>query len=182
MKRQGFTLIELMIVVAIIGILASVAIPGFVRYVKETKTAEAATNLKALADGATSYYDVDHYTTDGLPLSQKQFPTSDGLLVSGSSVRVPSTIPPGTKFASTSSEWNREPWSALRFQIIKPQYYRYRYVGSNSSSGEDSFTASAEGDLDVDSVTSKFNVLGSTQDGEIFLTPIFLSDSDNNLE
>ena len=64
-NRKGFTLIELMIVVAIIGILAAVAIPGFMQYIKNSKTSEAKTNLNSIGKGALAWFQAEHYSADG---------------------------------------------------------------------------------------------------------------------
>src|SRR3712207_3506666 len=47
-SNKGFTLIELMIVVAIIGILAAIAIPNFLQYQLKSRQSEAKTNLQAI--------------------------------------------------------------------------------------------------------------------------------------
>jgi len=54
--KKGFTLIELMIVVAIIGILAAIAIPNFLKFQAKSRTTEARTNLGAIFTGQTSFY------------------------------------------------------------------------------------------------------------------------------
>lgn len=54
--QKGFTLIELMIVVAIIGILAAIAIPNFLRYQAKSRQSEAKTNLGAVFVAETSYF------------------------------------------------------------------------------------------------------------------------------
>ncbi len=63
--EKGFTLIELMIVVAIIGILAAIAIPNFLTYQARARQAEARTNLGSLFTTETAYFgEWSTYTTD----------------------------------------------------------------------------------------------------------------------
>ncbi len=55
-KEQGFTLIELMIVVAIIGILAAIAIPNFMTYQAKARQSEAKVGLGGIFTSATAYF------------------------------------------------------------------------------------------------------------------------------
>jgi len=54
-NKKGFTLIELMIVVAIVGILAAIAIPNFLNYQAKSQQTEAKTNLGSIFTNMVAY-------------------------------------------------------------------------------------------------------------------------------
>ena len=64
-KSKGFTLIELMIVVAIVGILAAVAYPSYQRYVQDSRRSDARANLVQLAQFMERYYTANGRYVDG---------------------------------------------------------------------------------------------------------------------
>ncbi len=147
----GFTLVELMIVVVILGILAAVAIPAFSRYIKRSKSAEASGNIAKIYQGQVTYY---QSSADRSNVSS--FVNAAGLSPAG----VPSA---GAKHPANAAWWGANTnWVAVGFGLDGPHYYSYESPGSATT-----FTAAAQGNLDGDSQFSTFSRSATINDGEI---------------
>ena len=149
-KRQsGFTLVELMIVVAIIGILAAVAIPAFSKYVKRSRTAEAVGHLNKLWAGSVTYYETDHTDSAGNAIP-KQFPgTAPDELDTECGCQDTGKCPGG------SVKFQDAVWVGLQFSISDPHLYMPHYT-SKDTAAKATFTATATGDIDCNKVKSTF--------------------------
>lgn len=175
-KVKGFTLIELMIVVVILGVLAAVAIPAFVRYIRRAKTSEASNNLAEIYRSSTRYF-AEERVTQGLGGDQidPQFPTIDTLVSSPSATCgycadqtggrcVPANDGSGTYDIGDATAWGAPTWVQLDFSISDPHYFTYHYISSAATTPETGegaeFTVRANADLDGDDECSTFERAG----------------------
>ena len=74
-SKKGFTLIELMIVVAIVGILAAIAIPAYLDYTVKSKISEVTAAMDALTTAASEY----HASTGFFPATNAPYAVANGV-------------------------------------------------------------------------------------------------------
>ena len=123
-RERGFTLIEMMIVVAIIAILVAILVPNFIRARAQAQTAACEANLKEIAT-ALELYQTDH----------EQYPTA-------------------TNTAVTSSDTNLAPYlKQTPIDPVNPAG-QYKYSTQNPTAGDASYSITCPGQHDPGTMTA----------------------------
>ena len=173
-QSRGFTLVELMIVVAIVGILAALAIVGVKKYVTNSKTTEARNSLGEMSKLGSQAWSRELMA--GSILADNGVVTGANQLCESAAATVPDGIAKvkGQKYQSSTAQGadfnagtSLVGWKCLGFNLEAPQYFMYKYQATQGVS----FDSIAQGDLNGDGAPSTFTRSGVVRNGQIVLSP-----------
>lgn len=156
-RTNGFTLIELMVVVAIIGTLASIAIPSFMKNARRAKLSEATTQLNRIFVSSKSYIIELHRSAGQANEAIPQFPDPEPNTPAAACCTFV-----GNKCPPSALDWKTPTWQALYFEVDEPHYYQYAYISTGTANPGvgSNFSAEATGDLNCDMVFSNISFYG----------------------